>query len=81
MLSLLAKEAWYYFTKAQLPRALPEKELQQLANKAGLAGDSYPSVDKALIAAKTAAEPQDLILICGSIFLVAEVNLREANDR
>jgi dihydrofolate synthase/folylpolyglutamate synthase len=81
MLSLLPKEACYYFTKAQLPRALPEKELQQLANKAGLAGDSYPSVDKALIAAKTAAEPQDLILICGSIFLVAEVNLREANDR
>ena len=81
MLSLLPKEACYYFTKAQLPRALPEKELQQLANKAGLAGDSYPSVDKALIAAKTAAEAEDLILICGSIFLVAEVNLREANDR
>jgi dihydrofolate synthase/folylpolyglutamate synthase len=81
MLSLLPKEAIYYFTKAQLPRALPEKELQLLATEAGLAGHSYPTVNEALGAAKSIAEPQDLILICGSIFLVGEVNLREANDR
>jgi dihydrofolate synthase/folylpolyglutamate synthase len=81
MLSLLPKEAIYYFTKAQLPRALPEKELQLLATEAGLAGHSYPTVNEALAAAKSIAEPQDLILICGSIFLAGEVNLRESNDR
>ena len=81
MLALLPKNAHYYFTKARLPRALPETELQRWANLAGLTGDTYPGVNSALAAAKTAAKPQDLILICGSIFLAAEVNLREANDR
>lgn len=81
MLSLLPKSALYYFTKAQLPRALPEKELQEQALNAGLNGDAYSTVHQALAAAKAAADSQDLILICGSIFLVAEVNLREASDR
>ena len=79
MLSLLPKEAIYYFTKAQLPRALSENELQRLATNAGLAGHSYPSVNEALAAAKNVAEPHDLILILGSIFLAAEVNLPAAN--
>jgi dihydrofolate synthase/folylpolyglutamate synthase len=81
MLSLLPKDAIYYFTKAQLPRALPVDELQRLATNAGLAGHSYPSVNEALVAAKTVADPQDLILIIGSIFLAAEVNLPAANDQ
>jgi dihydrofolate synthase/folylpolyglutamate synthase len=81
MLSLLPKDAIYYFTKAQLPRALSVDELQRQATNAGLAGHSYPSVNEALVAAKTVADPQDLILIIGSIFLAAEVNLPAANDQ
>lgn len=81
MLSLLPKEAVYYYTKAQLPRALPENELQRLGTNAGLSGLSYSSVNEALTAARSLAVPQDLILICGSIFLAAEVNLRAANGQ
>lgn len=81
MLSLLPQEATYYFTKAQLPRALSENELQQAGHLAGLKGNCYPDVKAALSAAKANATHDDLIVICGSIFLAAEINLHEANDR
>jgi dihydrofolate synthase/folylpolyglutamate synthase len=81
MLAQLPQEATYYFTKAQLPRALPEQELQLLATDAGLAGHAHPAVNEALAAAKAVAEPEDLILICGSIFLAAEINPPAANGR
>ena len=73
VLSLLPKQANYFFTRAQIPRALPEEELAVLAGAAGLHGHSYPTVTAALAAAKTHARPKDLILVCGSVFVVAEV--------
>lgn len=72
-LSLLPKEAVYYFTKADMPRAMDEKDLQQLANGKGFSGNSYPSVQQALQAAKQDAAKEDMILICGSVFIVAEI--------
>ena len=41
VLSLLPKNAVYYFTKASVPRALDQMKLQQLASKSGLTGYSY----------------------------------------
>jgi dihydrofolate synthase/folylpolyglutamate synthase len=73
VLSLLPTEANYYFTRAQIPRALPQEELAAQAAFAGLKGHSYPTVPEALQAAKTAAKPKDLIVVCGSIFVVGEV--------
>jgi dihydrofolate synthase/folylpolyglutamate synthase len=72
ILSLLPQEANYYFTRAQIPRALPQEELAAQAAFAGLKGHSYPTVTEALGAAKAAAKPKDLIVVCGSIFVVAE---------
>jgi dihydrofolate synthase / folylpolyglutamate synthase len=72
ILSLLPQEANYYFTRAQIPRALPQEELAAQAAFAGLKGHSYPTVTEALDAAKAAAKPKDLIVVCGSIFVVAE---------
>ena len=40
---------------------------------AGLAGKAYASISDALDAAVKAAAADDLILICGSVFLVGEV--------
>ena len=74
ILSLLPKTAKYYFTKAQIPRALPEYELAALAKQEQLNGSSFADVNSALKAAQTHAAKDDLILICGSVFLVAEVN-------
>jgi len=74
-LSHLPKTAHYYFTKAQTPRALPEEELQATAATLGLHGTTYPNVNTALQEILTHAHKDDLVLICGSVFLVAEVVL------
>jgi len=73
VLELLPRQATYYFTKARIPRALPEDELAQQAVATGLKGHAYPSVTEALNAAKTHARDRDLIIVCGSVFVVAEV--------
>ncbi|QEC66380.1 bifunctional folylpolyglutamate synthase/dihydrofolate synthase [Panacibacter ginsenosidivorans] len=73
VLSLLPKFASYYFTKAQIPRALPENELAQRATAIGLQGKEFPEVNLALTEVLTHAHKDDLILVCGSVFLVGEV--------
>lgn len=73
VLSLLPRAATYYFTRAQIPRALPEEQLAEKARAAGLKGESYPTVKEALHTAKAHARPRDLILVCGSVFVVGEV--------
>jgi dihydrofolate synthase/folylpolyglutamate synthase len=72
VLSLLPRDARYYFVQPDLPRALPAQELQQKAQAHGLGGAFYPTVAAGLAAARGAAHPDDLILITGSIFVVAE---------
>ena len=74
ILSLFPKTANYYFTKAQLPRALDENELMKLSTQYHLIGKSYAHVNLALQEALTHADKDDLILICGSVFLVGEVS-------
>jgi len=76
VLSLLPKNAAYYFTKAQIPRALPEEELQRIASRHGLKGTSFSSVNTALYAASLNAKKEDMILVCGSIFLVGEISIK-----
>lgn len=73
VLSLLPIEAHYYFTRAQIPRALPEEELAIQAGAAGLKGTPYPTVADALSAARNHAKPKDLVVVCGSVFVVGEV--------
>jgi len=73
MLSLLPGHAHYYFTKAQIPRALPEDELYQQAVAIGLSGQPYADVNSALQAAIAYSSPNDLIVVCGSVFIVGEV--------
>jgi dihydrofolate synthase/folylpolyglutamate synthase len=75
VLKLLPHNATYYFTKAQIARALPEDELAMLAETAALKGLSYVEVNMALREALSSAKPNDLVLVCGSVFLVGEVNL------
>ncbi len=74
VLALLPERATYYFTRAQIPRALPEDELMEKAEKINLKGDAFPEVNAALSFALKHTQPDDLIIICGSVFLVGEVN-------
>jgi dihydrofolate synthase/folylpolyglutamate synthase len=73
VLALLPVQATYYFTRAQIPRALPEGQLAEQAGTRGLKGHSYPTVAEALQAAKAHARDKDLIVVCGSVFVVGEV--------
>jgi dihydrofolate synthase/folylpolyglutamate synthase len=75
ILQLLPRHAYYYFTKANIPRALPEDELAIKATMLGLEGESWSDVNDALKAALEKAGKDDLVLVCGSVFLVGEINI------
>ncbi|TND04269.1 MAG: dihydrofolate synthase / folylpolyglutamate synthase [Bacteroidetes bacterium] len=72
ILEMLPKNAVYYFCKANLPRAFDPFELAATARVYGLKGDVFPTVRKALKAARSAAGKGDLVFIGGSTFTVAE---------
>jgi len=73
ILPLLPKDADYYFCKASVQRALDENELKQKASKYFLKGESFSSVKSAYNAARANANADDLIIVGGSTFVVAEV--------
>lgn len=73
VLALLPAHATYYFTKAQIERAIDAHELQEKAGTYGLQGNKYVTVNEAISAAKNQAQPNDLIVVCGSVFLVGEI--------
>jgi len=74
VLSLLPHSANYYFTQAHIPRALPAETLKEKAGKFNLKGKTVTDVNEAIKEAKSKAHKDDLILVCGSVFLVGEVN-------
>jgi dihydrofolate synthase/folylpolyglutamate synthase len=73
ILRLFPKSATYYFTRADIPRALSERDLKTKAEAYGLMGDAYPASAEALNEAETQAQSGDLIYVGGSTFLVSEV--------
>ena len=72
VLQLMPAEGEYYFAKAEIPRGLPAEELLEQAVEHGLRGRAFDSVHNALQAAQSAAKDNDLVLITGSVFVVAE---------
>lgn len=74
VLELFPKNAKFYFTHAHIPRALPYEELRTLAATKGLCGGGFENVNNAIAAAKSNAAPQDVIMICGSFFVIAEID-------
>ncbi len=72
-LQLFPPGARYYFAKADIPRGLDAAVLREKAASLGRHGKAYASVKNALRAARRAAAPTDLVLVTGSIFVVAEV--------
>ena len=72
MLAQLPKNATYYFCKADIPRGLDAEELRQRARIVELNGAAYRSVHDALSTARISASANDLVLVTGSVFVVAE---------
>mgnify|MGYP001793223684 FL=1 len=68
VLELLPKHATYYFTRAQIPRALDAESLQLKANSYKLIGHAFDNVNTALQNEWSNAGKEDMILVCGSVF-------------
>lgn len=72
VLSLIPKNATYYFCKPDIERGLDANDLKAQASILNLNGDSFNSVAEAKQAAISKAGKDDLIFIGGSTFVVAE---------
>ena len=72
IIQLLPPDAVYYFTQPSTPRALDVHTLAQAAESTGRCGLVYPQCEQAIRSAQLHAGPNDVILITGSIFLVAD---------
>jgi dihydrofolate synthase / folylpolyglutamate synthase len=72
MLSLLPLQADYYFTRLSVPRTMDEKALEARAAERGINGLSFPSVKEAWTVLNDKTGPNDLVVITGSTFLVAD---------
>lgn len=73
ILSILPKEATYYFCQANNSRALDVEMLQNKANNHDLNGYAYTSVEAAYRVALSESDPEDLIIVAGSTFVIAEI--------
>ncbi len=71
-LSFFPKLATYYFCEPDVPRKLPIDELRMFVPNELKDIHYFDSVEKALKAAKEAAQENDMIYIGGSTFVVAE---------
>lgn len=72
VMSLLPKNAIYYFTKASTKRAVSENILKLYAQQLGLQGESYPNVVGAYEDIKNKAKDDDFVFIGGSSYVVAD---------
>ena len=81
ILPLFPHDATYFFTKAQIPRAMDLDTLKQKAETNHLCGVMYSTVAEAYAAAKAAAKPEDLIFVGGSTFIVADLLLSLQNEQ
>lgn len=74
ILSLLPQKAVYGFTQAHIPRALEAGELANMAAEKNLGGHVFGDVNEAIETYLNQANEQDLIMVCGSVFVVGEVD-------
>jgi dihydrofolate synthase/folylpolyglutamate synthase len=70
---MLDKDAEYYLSQANIPRALPVEQLAEKAQQAGLSFTQYSTISQALAKAQEDAKENDLVFVGGSTFTVAEV--------
>ncbi len=77
-------ELTWYFTQPSVPRGLPVAQLKAAAESLCIYGQAFERVGEAIDAARQLAQPDDLVLVTGSIFLVADAlaftNTGEASD-
>lgn len=78
---MMPRDAIYYITRPSVPRALDENILYRAICDAGCRATLYPSCQEAIRAAHHDAGPNDLVLITGSIYLVADAFVFFGNNK
>ncbi|MEM6734760.1 MAG: folylpolyglutamate synthase/dihydrofolate synthase family protein [Bacteroidota bacterium] len=73
ILEIFPPDAEISWTQSTVPRSLPVEELAILGALHRLQGDCYQDVNQAISATKRKSNSDDLILITGSTFIVAEI--------
>ena len=73
VLKLLPKYAHYYISKANVSRGMEVEVLASHFLQQKLNFKKYSSISKALKNAKKLAHKDDLLIVTGSVFVVAEV--------
>ncbi len=73
VLGMMPKDAIYYFTQAQSSRSMKAQDLQALATKHGLEGETYSKVTLAYKAALKAAKPSDAVFVGGSFYVLGDL--------
>jgi dihydrofolate synthase/folylpolyglutamate synthase len=71
--AILPRDAYYFFTQANIPRALSADILAEKAWEKGFKGEVVPAISGAYKKALDSADKNDLIFIGGSTFTVAEI--------
>ncbi len=77
ILDRFPSDAHFYFCCARIHRALPLKQLRAYSEENNLSAEFHEEVGSAFHAALAQANPNDLILITGSIFVVADLMMTE----
>ena len=74
ILDLIPAKAKCYWTQSHVPRSLSVEELAIQAVVRGREGECFKDVNEAIRTAREKVLPEDLILITGSTFVVAEID-------
>ncbi|MBQ6096162.1 MAG: bifunctional folylpolyglutamate synthase/dihydrofolate synthase [Bacteroidales bacterium] len=69
----IRQEPIWRFSQPSVQRRLPVGELQAAAHQLGIDGQAFENVNDAIADARRNADPDDLVLVTGSIFLIADV--------
>lgn len=69
----IKQEPVWYFSQPSVLRGLAVDILQDAAHHLGIVGEAYANVKEAVQKARNNADPDDLVLVTGSIFLIADL--------
>jgi dihydrofolate synthase / folylpolyglutamate synthase len=81
ILSMLPKDAKYYFASFRHPRALYATHLKEIAKSKAIYGEEFGKVDIAYRTALECADKGDLIIIAGSNFILENLLIQKNNKK
>ena len=73
ILSLFPSDTRFSWSQAKVVRAMDVKLLKATAANLGYTGKDYTSAEEGFTAMKNMLSDKDILIVCGSVFLVAEV--------